>query len=321
MLVDAYASAPHYAAHLAPIWDALPVEARGTFWRPPDARYQWGDMPFLGKRDIGRLMIVASWRDAHTMSANPLVYVEHGAGQTYYGDPVSAGNGSYAGGAGLEKVRLFICPNDTVAEQWNSTYPDTPTAVVGCPRLDRWHAQPRPQPVGKPTVAVTFHWELSLVPETRSAWRYYDPVLPQLSLDDRFDLLGHGHPRLWGTIKRRWQQLGIEHTPDFDEVLERADLLVMDNTSAGYEAASVGIPVLVLNAPWYRRDVHHGLRFWDLPPGIQCDTTDQLADTIMRGLEDPPEARAMRAAAVAAVYDRTDGHAARRAAEAIMEHR
>jgi hypothetical protein len=77
-----------------------------------------------------------------------------------------------------------------------------------------------------------------------------------------------------------------------------------------YEFASTGRPVVVMNAPQYRRDVHHGLRFWDYPPGLQVDRPEQLADTIARALSDPEPARALRAAAVAETYAYTDGRAA-----------
>jgi len=398
VLIDAYGSLPHYCAHIAPVWDQLPDQLRG----------EWLDPRRLHRRDPSRTVLVASWRDAQQVAPSPLVYLEHGAGQSYDGDPRGVGNGSYSGGAGLERVVLFLCPSDRVADRWRAVYPSAGVAVVGCPKLDRWHglarqvrdggeqdggvvtgeaqeqvapsAQEPPvlaggvavvqqQPLGgrglaadrapsvllgdhlgeaplgqpvaqqqhlvaagvgggvdhgrdgtaAPTVAVTFHWECGLVPETRSAWSHYDRVLPHLAADPRWQLLGHGHPRLWGTIRRRWAQLGVEHTPELDDVLDRADLLVGDNTSALFEFASTGRPVVVVNAPWYRRDVEHGLRFWSHPPGLQVDRPEQLADTIARALADPPAARRIRAAAVAETYAATDGRAAHRAAEAIKE--
>jgi hypothetical protein len=255
------------------------------------------------------------------MRPSPIVYVEHGAGQSYDGDPRSKGDGSYSGGHSLDNVTLFLCPNGTVADRWQTAYPGTPAVVVGSPKLDRWHSQPTSRNVASdtPTVAVTFHWECRMVPETTSAWRYYDRTLPSLAADERWRLLGHGHPRLWGTISRRWKRIGVDAVKDFGDVLDRADLLVGDNTSALYEYASTGRPVVVLNAPQYRRDVHHGLRFWDHPPGLQVDRPEQLADTIARALTDPEPARAVRAGAVAAAYAYTDGRAAERAVTAIEE--
>ena len=319
MLIDAYASLRHYAEHLAPVWAALPAELRGSFYSPSRTE-TWGQ-PLDRARDRGRLVLVASWRDAQTVGPSPLVYVEHGAGQSYDGDPRSAGNGSYSGGHALDRVRLFLCPNADVAARWQARYPDATTAVVGCPKLDAWHtAAPwAERPLGRPTVAVTFHWECPLVPETRSAWGHYDHHLPGLVADPRWQVLGHGHPRLWGAIRRRWRDLHAEHTPELADVLDRADLLVADNTSALYEFASTGRPVLVLNAPWYRRHVDHGLRFWSHPPGLQVDHPRDLVAGVAHALADPPAARAIRARAVGRAYAHTDGHAAERAATAIKE--
>jgi len=311
VLIDAYGSMPHYQEHVRPVWEALPAGWRG----------EWLDPRQLHRRDTSRTVLVASWRDAQAVAPSPLVYVEHGAGQSYDGDPRGAGNGSYSGGAGLDRVRLFLCPSERVAQRWRAVYPSAGVAVVGCPKLDQWHQAARwaARSTARPVVAVTFHWECRLVPETRSAWPHYDQLLPRLAADPRWQLLGHGHPRLWGTIRRRWQQLGVEHTPELADVLDRADLLVGDNTSALYEFASTGRPVVVLNAPWYRRDVEHGLRFWSHPPGLQVDRPAQLPDAIVRALADPPALQRVRAAAVAEAYDHVDGCAAVRAATAITK--
>jgi hypothetical protein len=175
-------------------------------------------------------------------------------------------------------------------------------------------------PPTRPTVAVTFHADLAVCPETRTAWHYYDAHLPRLCADPRWRVVGHGHPRLWPTILRRWTQLGVTPMADPDDVLSCADVLVMDNTSLGYEAAALGIPVVCLNIPAYRRDVEHGGRFWDSPPGVQVDHPSQLADAIERALADPPALRAIRERAVTWAYDGlVDGKASERAAAAILE--
>jgi len=132
-------------------------------------------------------------------------------------------------------------------------------------------------------------------------------------------VLGHGHPRLWSRIARRWQSLGVEPVRELAEVLERADVLVADNTSAMFEFASLGRPVVVLNAPWYRRDVEHGLRFWSHVPGVQVDHRGLLVPAVDEALRNPDATAAQRAAATRAAYAHTDGMAAARAAQAIRE--
>lgn len=137
LILDGYASAAHYAAHLVPIWDALPAEVRGAFYAPR-ASDPWGEpLPPRWPRD--RIVLVASYVDALKCRPRSLVYVEHGAGQAYPGDARSARNPSYSGGDSLENVILFLCPSETVAARWRERYPAVPVAVVGCPKLDPWH--------------------------------------------------------------------------------------------------------------------------------------------------------------------------------------
>jgi CDP-glycerol glycerophosphotransferase (TagB/SpsB family) len=156
------------------------------------------------------------------------------------------------------------------------------------------------------------------VPEARSALPHYDAVLPALANDPRWHLLGHGHPRLWGRIARRWAELGVERVPEFADVLDRADVFVCDNSSALYEFASTGRPVVVLNTPIYRRDVEHGLRFWsEADVGVQVDHACDLADAIALALTDPPSVARRRSEIVRAVCPLADGRATQRAVEAI----
>lgn len=333
MLIDGYASLAHYRAHLAPVWAELEERGLTGAWygRLPD--------PPLRSRTSDGPILVAGFAD-YLRTTGPVVFVEHGAGQSYDGDSSVVGNGCYSGGDDLDRVVLFVCPNEQVAARWRGRYPSTPAVAVGCPKLDRWHGRlsstrcPESSRVLVPVerdglrgparvVAVTFHWQCPLVPETLSAWPYYNRQLTALRdwcADEGVILLGHGHPRLWGAIERRWRSLGVERVRDFDEVLDRATLLVGDNTSALPEFASTGRPVLWLNAPWYRRDVHHGGRFWQWPAGqVTVDEPGQLIDGVQAALGDSTHARQSREAMVRSIYAHVDGLAARRAADAIQE--
>lgn len=319
MLVDSYASLPHYAEHLQPVLEQLERRSLlGERWAPRHGEW-WGRA--MARRDLSRPVLVAGFADAQRVTPSPVILLEHGAGQAY----VDTTNGSYSGGAGWERAVLFLCPNEAVARRWRATY-RAPAVVVGAPKLDRWHDPARDLAQSRavnhaPVVAITFHWECSIVPETRSAWQHYDRALPELvtwAEQAGVELLGHGHPRLWGKIERRWRKLGVEPVEHFDEILERADLLVGDNTSALPEFASTGRPVLWLNAPWYRRDVDHGGRFWTWPQGQVCvDEPDELPERILQALADPPPARLSRSRMVQRVYPLRDGRAAERAADAI----
>jgi hypothetical protein len=316
--VNMYASTAHYAEHLAPIMAALPPEHRGEMFAGKRGQ-PWGAplMSVKGSRDPGGWWMVAGYGDLRAVAGSPVVYVEHGAGQAYEGTR----NGSYSGGAGHAGVKLYIAPSRRVEARWRAAYPAVPVAVVGCPKLDRFHTNPAPVP-SPPVVAVTFHWDCQVVPETRSAWRHYDRHLPGLKAAVEAlggTLIGHGHPRLWQRIRPRWVELGVEPVPALADVLTRASLLIADNTSAMYEFASLDRPVVAMNAPWYRRDVHHGMRFWDAVPGVQVNSGTELPGAVRLALADPPDLARLRRAAVASVYAHTDGAAASRAAAAIME--
>jgi UDP-N-acetylglucosamine:LPS N-acetylglucosamine transferase len=105
-------------------------------------------------------------------------------------------------------------------------------------------------------------------------------------------VLGHGHPRIMERLLPIYDALDIEPVYDFEEVLERADCYVCDNSSTMFEFASTGRPVVVLNPPWYRREVNHGLRFWEAAGvGVNCDRPQDLAGAVATALQDPPPQR------------------------------
>lgn len=311
MRIDSYASMSHYAEHIAPIVDQL-GEYAGPAWSPST---------FSRPEQLGDLVVVASAADAAMIGRyRPLVYVEHGAGQSYGGDPVSASNPSYSGGDQLEAVKLFIGPNETVAARWRDRYPATPAVAVGCPKLDAEHARCR-GPFGS-IVAVTFHWDCHLIAETRSAWGHYYETVPKLVDALRSEGLtpvGHGHPK-WGRFMADfWEnRIGVPFV-SASTVIESASMLIADNTSLAYEFASLDRPVLSLNAPWYRRGVEHGLRFWSHVPGLECDGPEDFTRRAMEAWWDPDEAVELRRRAIEHVYAAVDGQASRRAAAAIYE--
>jgi glycosyltransferase involved in cell wall biosynthesis len=183
--------------------------------------------------------------------------------------------------------------------------------VVGSPRLDDLPAR---QAGPSPVVALAWHWDLHLVPETLSALAWYRPALEGLAR--RFDVIGTGHPRRQD-LAALYARLGIAFV-SFEEVCRRADVLAFDNTSAGFEFAATGRPVVVLDAPWYRREVRHGLRFWEAADvGVRINRPEHLADALERALACAPADARAREEALERVY--TYRHdAADRAAAAIL---
>lgn len=319
-MVDVLASEPHFVDHLAPVWHALPDALRGLFMSPEAAVRAHARCRGIEAIPLARTsgpLLVASYGDVkrgRRAGATTFAYLEHGAGQSYGGDPRSASHGSYAGGRDRDDVRLFLVPNEQAAARWRAAYPAARVAVVGSPKLD---SLPAREPGPGPVVALGFHWPCAIAPEARTAFPHYQAVLPILRR--RFRLIGHGHPRYLARLRPWYRSVGIEMVDDFEDVLRRADLYVCDNSSTLFEFAATGRPVVVLNAPWYRRDVRHGLRFWDAATvGLQVDDPSDLAGTIERALADPAEVRAERGRVIASVFHQPVRGAANAAADALV---
>lgn len=323
--IDLYASRPHYASHMLPVYRALPKALRGQLTGP--RLTDWWVEAQPDPDPHGAVTMVAGYCDLQARAGRgPFVYVEHGAGQTYPGDPYSADDPSYSGGLGHNEVALYVCPSETVAARWRKAYQGTPAVVVGCPVLDPWHNNVRPyEAQWQPTVALAFHWDCGLIPETRSAFRHYEAAIGLCVAAWRaqgFQVVGHSHPRISDALTPVWAEHGVQVVP-LGWVYDHADVLAADNTSIMYEFASLGRDVVCLNAPWYRRDVDHGLRFWSHMPGLPVDTAAELEATVTALLSGDQStldrSRAMRDRAVDEAYAHRDGLAAWRAAQAITK--
>jgi CDP-glycerol glycerophosphotransferase (TagB/SpsB family) len=205
--------------------------------------------------------------------------------------------------------------NEWCAKRDREAYPDRRVVTCGSPKLDavfgrKWTRR------NPPVIGYTTHWDAHTVPETRSSFTYYREALRLLAGQHR--VIAHTHPRSIPAVWSQFSALGLDTIRDMWDFFEAVDLLVCDVGSAPYEFAATGRPVVVCNCPLYRRAVNHGLRFWEDIPGLQVDEPRQLADTVRRALDDPPEARALREAAVASVYPNA-GEATRIAVDAIED--
>lgn len=313
--VDAIATEPHYLEHVLPIFDALPDDVRGDL---------------IVSRDLippsKRATIVSSFGDlARARRADrPAILLEHGAGQTYRtpnGELLS--HTSYAGGRDRYGVILALVPGPTSRDAYleSRTLNGAPVVAIGAPKLDPWHAgDRRPTLTDPPTIAVSFHWDCRVVPETRSAWRRFLPGVVELARARDLRVLGHAHPRLRRTIEPIYEKHGIPFEPCFDRVLETASVYACDNSSTMFEFASTGRPVVVLNHRIYRKDVEHGLRFWagsNLGPHV--DDPDELEPAVRRALRPSRGAAELRRASVALAYAACDGKATERAVRAILD--
>lgn len=308
--VDLVASLPHYFSHLQPIWDKLPGEVKGDV-RINDAAAQ--------APPRNRVCLVASWQDMQPLRGlTKFIYVEHGSGQQYGGDPKSAHWAGYSasGGERHQGCIGYICPSDAVAARWTRA----PAVAVGCPALDPWHVNADRALDAEPgTVGFVFHWPCLVAPEANTAFWHYAPVLREVveNLNAQgWRCFGTGHPKWEGSLDGPLRNAGFAVNPTSSLLCE---VLIVDNSSVAFEGASLGRHIVNLNAPAYRRDVHHGLRFWDHVPGIQIDEPEQLlALDLRRDVLDNPESARLRDSAAEHAYKYRDGSSAQRAADAIM---
>jgi len=310
--VDFYAQAAHYFDHLETIWKAMPDYLRGKFYvlsqigaHSRSKKIRTYLMPSLKvvqslRKGTGPV-VVAGIEDAKTAYAAGRIpfLVDHGVGQTY----IDSNHPSYARGNGRDFMGLFIVPNEWCERENKKGCPEVPTAIVGCPKLDPWHNRPAKKRSNPPVVCVSFHWDCSISVETRGSFDYFKDILPELAKSTEFELVGHAHPRLAKIAYPFYHRHKIRILKTFDDVLNEADIYITDNSSTLYEFADLDRPVVVLNPPWFRRDIHHGLRFWECADvGVQCEKPEDLKEAILKAIEDPKEIADRRREIMCDVY-------------------
>lgn len=313
--VNVFAPWPHYVEHTAPIFAALPPERRGRFMVAPrsEAAARAAGLE-AGPLELapGPLLLAGAGDEhaARRAGYRRFALIEHGAGQSYGGNRHSGESSSYAGGNARDGFGLFLHPNEHAAARDRARYPGADVEVVGSPVLD---TLPDREPGPGPVVAVTFHADMTVARETAWAFPWIRIALRELAKIRT--VIGTGHPRAFDSLATWYAANGIEPVRDFRDVCRRADVLIFDNTSAGFAFAATGRPVAVLNPPYYRPDVEHGLRFWGASSvGVNVWDPSELPAAVDRALEDAEPERAAREAALAMVYAHRSGAAARAAA-------
>jgi hypothetical protein len=289
--IDAFARQPHYVDHLAPVWRALPHEHRGHFYVGASSRATIARAQFYGFSAVAdhpprnqQLIMIAGGLDLRVSKRRPTVLIEHGAGQTYEGDPLKrVPHVSYAGGEGRDSVRLFVCPRQEVADRNLARYPEAET-VVASPRLE--YLQTMPRVPDRDNVVVSRHWDIAHVPEMTSAWPHWREAVAHLAESGRWSVALHAHPRAARQMVGDARLLGAHFLPAWEDVIAQAAVYVCDNSSTLFEAAWLGIPVVVLDAPWYRRNIEHGLRFWSHADiGPRPASPEALEDAVIDAAE------------------------------------
>ncbi|MFN2592942.1 MAG: hypothetical protein ABR532_08950 [Candidatus Dormibacteria bacterium] len=312
MTIDALATRRHYLDHLLPVWEALPAEHRGTLYvgglligAHPEAVPQNANLYRPGPR-----VLVAGQIDYQSVvTFRRAIWSHHGAGQSYGADPDPAVNraSSYAGGDNQGKTDLFLVPGPHPAERTRQRYPHIPVVEVGCPALDRWLNRER-APNIRPVVALAWHGDSPLCTETWTALPHFRSALPDLART--YTVLGHSHPRGRNLLAPVYEEAGITSV-GYETVMDLADVLIVDNSSIGWEFAATGWPVVWLTPPWYR-NLNHGVRFGgDIGAEVR-DPADLLGavDDALAGRAPTPD--------LSRVYSHLDGRSAERAAAAIV---
>ena len=314
--VDFFASEPHFFDHMAPIWEKLNDEYKGTFLvtqeiidmcakRIPEVR--------LGL-PTENICLVASFGD-YSRSKGQVIFMEHGIGHTYSVDDHS----SYAGGKGKDRVVLFLNQHHITDKKNKKTYPKTKHEIIGTPKMDEYGTKE----IKGRTVCISFHWNCAIVPETRTTLPHYEKVFKTLAKSNDYTLVVHAHPREYGnwqkSVQRYFRGYDIRFITDFRQVLDEADIYINDNSSTMYEFMLTGKPVIVLNAPWYRKEINTGIRFWDFIPGIQVDNPEDLDGAIKRTLDNPNEFKETREVIAKELYPH-HRQAAQRAATTIENY-
>jgi hypothetical protein len=158
--------------------------------------------------------------------------------------------------------------------------------AVGCPKLDRWIGA-RPSNA-RPVIALAFHWRCQVGPGAGTAWDEFSGAIPELA--ERYEIIGHGHPRIMSEIGPWYTAHGIEAVTDQADVFRRADLLVGDATSCVFEFAATGRPVVILHgSDPARRDSECGGMYADrLMLGVVCYRPQDMGRCADMALADPP---------------------------------
>jgi hypothetical protein len=296
---------------MIPIWNMLPLEYRGVFYIDKTlSKYANGlGLDFTIGLPSDNITIVSSYGD-YKKTRGHVIYMEHGIGNTY-----STHHPSYAGGLGKDKVVLFLNQHELTQEKNVASYPDVKNVIIGTPKMDYII----PRPITGRVVCLSFHWDCKVCPETRSAFNYYRFIIPKLLESDKYTLIMHAHPHMNGEWQQEFKTLKVQFYENFSDILEIADLYAVDNSSTMYEFAAAGRPILALNCPLYRKEINHGIRFWDYIPGQQVENYHELPAIIEHTFDNPHEWDERRNEIVEKLYPYR-GQSTKMAIDAIKEY-
>ena len=319
-MITFVATEKHYLEHLIATYLALPEEYRGLFYINGAAlcdlacskgilgkNVRFFDLrrvdhldprnfdvhaPLMLSKGPGYVMCSAIIDAQRVRELEPLKQVilcEHGCGQIYdHGSP------SYAGGLDRGWLSLCIVPGERPWAKQLEKYPNVPCIKTGCPKLDSFKDYIKPDKIlqmSNMVVGVSTHFDSGHIAEMSSAFLYFwNQIESLVKAHPKTQFIGHTHPRVKGLPWEKWRELSamcpnVRLTHDFDEIMQEADLYIIDQSSTAYEFAALDKPVLFLNSPHFRKHINHGMRFWEFANiGVQCDYADDLGEKMKEAL-------------------------------------
>ena len=336
--LDCFTSQPHYFDHVAPLAHrlGLTVQVGAGFLSPAEDKSLGLVEPFAEppsglrvepfaeaptkparRHDAALVMGPGDIRTAVRYGWKRIAYLCHGIGQDYNRMLAAAAPGE---NIPWDAVDVVLLPSEYAAERFKPLCPDAELLVVGQPKMDAL----REIQTGYASriAALSFRWNHQRAPEASGAMEHYAEGLAEVReylQGHGITLIGHGHPRVLTNLIPVYRVAGMSVFSSFTEIVEHAAVYACDNSSTLFEFAALDRPVVVMNAPYYRRNVNHGGRFWDWADvGEQVDGPDELGPAILRAIEDD-QTYARRREVVSEVLPLTDGKASERAAEALRE--
>lgn len=330
--IDYYCPQKNYLEHAMPTWLAMPDEMRGTIYieskMAQHAKELYGDIPnvyvYLSVSELkhhlatkNRYMVCFAYHNCVQLSNfRKMILAEHGCGLTY-----DYPNSQYAGWVrnyDPQHMAHFLTTNKLLDQAHAQKNTGIPSTIVGMPVMDKYDKQ-KFKRNSKPVIAISCHWDCDHIPETRSSFSFFKQAFVELSR--HYKVIGHAHPQYQKVMFPFWKKHGIEIVETFDEVLERADVYVCDNSSTIFQFAYVDKPVVLLNPPWYRTYFTHSFnpRFWSHADiGVNVFDPYDLLPAIEKAVQDDSTQKKARKRAVEDVFA-NKGHATQAFIKAIMD--
>ena len=291
------ASNRHYIDHMLPIWEVLPQQYMGFFYiheslvnyikniknvRMYNNITLKHDLKFFYNISSEKIYtITATYGDLELadIGKKNLILMEHGAGQMYNSCHPAWMRSNYN-----SNTVLLLATNEILAKRFKENN-NIPVEIVGCPKLDDMIKEDY---MKTNKIAISFHYNCPILPETQTTFKYYKDIIPKVAKE--FKLLGHGHPVHWNFMEKYYKDNKIKAIKNFDQITKQADIYIVDNSSTLFEFAALGKPVIVLNCPAYRKDIEHGMRFWEFADiGLQVEKPEELIPVIYKTIKRDPQ--------------------------------